>query len=260
MRSNLSSRLHQFETQPVVRPDGRFSIDCGGTVVAVESPSLPWREAARARYDAFVCSDSDPEIVIHHSEDEAAMIAEHGYKAHVEETGRGARFGSAEGTDLFDGVLRTLLPSVIAPDLMAHGALLIDGLRGLLCCGVSGSGKSTMAAMFPDIAVCDELTRVNTGHDGIEARSLPFWEARPATAPLRAVFILEHGAEHRRVLLEGAEAMREMRRHVYWPLDRPDLTLALFETLALVCEEIPVYRLAFRPERSVLATMVEGLG
>ena len=78
-----------------------------------------------------------------------------------------------------------------------HGALLSDGDRGLLCCGVSGSGKSTIAALFPEAALCDEMVRLAVG-SGVEVRSLPFWQARPGSVTLGAVFILEHGAVNRR--------------------------------------------------------------
>ncbi len=249
---------HQANCQPVVKQDDRFSIDCGGTVVGIESDSIDWREAARARYGAFVCHDVTPDLVVHHSEDEVVMIEEHGYSAHIDETGREAWIGAARGTDLLDGVLRTLLPSVIAPDLVAHGALLIDASRAFLCCGVSGSGKSTMAALFPDRAVCDELARLHHGVDGIEVRSLPFWKARPARTALSAIFILEHGEENHRIGLDPPEALREMRQHVYWPLGDSIETSGSFDTLVRVCHSIPVFRLAFRPERSVWATIMEG--
>ena len=242
---------------PAVISDGRLLIDLGGTVVEVRSGSGSWLSEAHGRYGSFVCDGARPEITITHTGDEAEMTAQHGCLSIVHPGGRSAEVAARRGTDVLDGVLRTLLPSVIAPDLMVHGALLSDGDPGLLCCGVSGSGKSTIAALFPEAALCDEMVRLAVG-SGVEVRSLPFWQARPGSVPLGAVFILEHGAVNRRTPMAVSEAIQELRRHIYWPVEHPTLMRKLFETLADVCRNIPIYRLAFRPEPSVWTTMTDG--
>ena len=103
-----------------------------------------------------------------------------------------------------------------------------------------------------------KMVRLAVG-SGVEVRSLPFWQARPGSVPLGAVFILEHGAVNRRTPMAVSEAIQELRRHIYWPVEHPTLMRKLFETLADVCRNIPIYRLAFRPEPSVWTTMTEGL-
>ncbi|MEN8163604.1 MAG: hypothetical protein ABFS37_05700, partial [Acidobacteriota bacterium] len=176
----------------------------------------------------------------------------------VEPGGRRAKVAARQGTEVLDGVLRTLLPSVIAPDLMVHGALLSDGKRGLLCCGVSGSGKSTIAGLFPEAALCDEMVRLACSPE-VEVRSLPFWRARPGSVSLGAVYILEHGAEHRRTPMTVSEAIQELRRHVYWPVGHAAQISDSFKVRADVCRDTPIFRLAFRPDPSVWTTMTEGL-
>ena len=155
--------------------------------------------------------------------------------------------------------MRALLPSIIAPDLMVHGALLLDGKCGFLCCGVSGSGKSTIASLFPEAALSDELARIHEGSEGLEVRSLPFWVARPASVALSAVFMLEHGDENRRIRLGQTKAIKALRRHVYWPVEDPQLLQESSEVMLDICRDIPVFRLAFLPERSIWNTMIEGL-
>ncbi len=243
---------------PAVAPDGRLSIDLAGTIVEIKSGSGSWLGEARDRYGSFVCDEARPEITITHTGDEATMTAQHGCLSIVHPGGRSAQVAARQGTDVLDGVLRTLLPSVIAPDLMVHGALLSDGKRGFLCCGISGSGKSTMAALFPEAALCDEMVRLAAGTE-VEVRSLPFWQARPGVVPLAAVFIIEHGAEHRRIPLAEFEAIQELRRHIYWPVEHPALMRESFKALTDICRDTPVFRLAFWPDPSVWATMTEGL-
>ncbi len=243
---------------PAVASDGRLLIDLAGTVLEVRSGSDFWLAEARDRYGSFVCDEATPEITITHTGDEAEMTAQHGCLSVIHPGGRSAEIAASKGTDILDGVLRTLLPSVIAPDLMVHGALLSDGTRGFLCCGVSGSGKSTMAALFPEAALCDEMVRLAVGPE-IEVRSLPFWRARPGTVSLGAIFILEHGADNRRTPLNTSEAIRDLRRHIYWPVEQTDLMAEVGGILFDVCRDTPVFRLAFRPEPTVWATMTEGL-
>jgi len=235
---------------------GSVSVDLGGTVVEISSESDSWLRLVRDRYGAFV-STGRPTMSIVHSEDEHAMITRHGFLTVVDPEGRRAQIAERRRTEILDGVLRIMLPRVIAPDLALHGALLADGDRGFLCCGVSGSGKSTMAAMFPKVALCDELVRVHAGFEGVEARSLPFWVARPGTVDLCAVFILEHGTENRRTPVDSAEAVRIMMRHVNWPVGTEEALSRCFETLVALCRRVPIFRLEFVPDRGVWETMTE---
>lgn len=262
MSSFSQSRYHRANpepTEPAVVTDGRLLIDLGGTCVEIESASEVWLSEVCDRYGLFVCQDSVADVRIVHELDETTMMKRHGCLSVLDPGGRGAKIACAAGTEVLDGVLRSLMPAVIAPDLMMHGALLTDGHRGFFCCGVSGSGKSTIASLFPEAALCDELARLHVGAEGVEVRSLPFWKARPATVGLSGIFMIEHGVEQRRTRLDQPKAIKALRRHVYWPVDDPELMHQSFEVLADICREIPVFRMAFRPEPSIWNTMIEGL-
>lgn len=256
-RSRDFRAIHE-PIEPAVVTGGRLLIDLAGTTVAVKSESDSWLSEVCDRYGPFVRQDAVADLTIVHTVDESTMMERHGCLSVLEPDLSGARIAGATGTSILDGVMRTLMPSVMAPDLMVHGALLSDGRRGFLCCGVSGSGKSTMASLLTTHAVCDELARVHAGPNGVEARSLPFWEARPWTGVLAAIFFIEHGADHRRTSLGSVEGVQRLRRHVYWPAEDPQLTVGAFETLSKACETTPVFNLAFRPDPSVWSTMTEG--
>ncbi len=252
-------RANHAPLSPAVVTDGRLLIDLGGTVVEIESASDSWLSEVCDRYGPFVRQNAVADIKIAHTLDETTMMKRHGYLSVLESDGSGAQIASAKGTEILDGVVRALLPSIIAPDLMVHGALLSDGKCGFLCCGVSGSGKSTIASLFPEAALCDELARIHEGAGGLEVRSLPFWVARPASVALSAVFMLEHGDENRRIRLGQTMAIKALRRHVYWPVEDPQSMQETSEVLMNICRDIPVYRLAFLPERSVWTLMTDGL-
>lgn len=182
------------------------------------------------------------------------MRDRHGCLSSIEPGGRAADMASASGTDVLDGLLRTMLPRAVVPDLVFHAGLLLDGDRGLVFCGRSGTGKSTMASLFPDRTLCDELVRLSRGVR-VEARALPFWFSRPGSAEVDSIFVLEHGPEHVREPLDQAEALRELRRHVYWPVDDAQAMTQAFETLTGICRDVPAFRLAFRPDPSVWDVM-----
>ncbi len=237
----------QLTVQPGRPHPQQHSAHCGG------------RRPACLGHPQLNSVEATPQITITHTTDEAAMKAQHGCLSIVDPGRRKAEIATRQGTDVLDGVLRILLPSVIAPDVMVHCTLLSDGERGFLCCGISGSGKSTIASLFPEAALCDELARLHVDPEGVEARSLPFWKARSASVALTGVFILEHGGEHRRVRLKASEAIRNLRRHIYWPVEDSDLMAGAAETLLETCRSVPVFRLAFRPDPSVWTVMTEGL-
>jgi len=157
-----------------------------------------------------------------------------------------------------DVMLTEMLPTILAPSLVFHGALLSDGTSTYLCCGHSGAGKSTLATLLRGRALCDELALVRRcSARGFEGASLPYWDARPGSAPLAGVFVLEHAPLHRRRRLESGAALRELRQHLCWPTERPDLLAQAFTNLARLVQEVPVWRLGFRRDAGVWELITE---
>ncbi len=217
-------------------------LQLGGCVVGVVSPDTAWLSQRQERFAAFL-SQYPPELVIEHRpssrqprwyRNDTNVVAE----------------GTIEARD-FDFILTDILPGLLTPDIVVHGALLADADHTYLCCGPSGAGKSTLAALLPERALCDELAVVRTTPTDFVGVSLPYWVARPGAAPLAGVFVLEHALHHRRVQLSPTEAVRELRRHVCWPTEQPEAVGQVFDTLTRLVEAIPVYRLGFRPDPSV---------
>jgi hypothetical protein len=112
--------------------------------------------------------------------------------------------------------------------LPRHGALILhssavrwDGV-GHVFSGVSGAGKSTIAAMLDTLPGCerlaDELLVVVRGPAGWAIHVPPFLGIeglpRGEQAPLASIDLLAQASANRRVRLLPGEAMRELHRHV----------------------------------------------
>jgi len=229
------------------------TIDFGGTSIIIRSSSPKFLQAVDTRYLGFLTNNQDSCFTLDHEENETAFLQKFDFLSHIDWKNQKACFASEglRGTEIADGVLRVLLPVLANPDLVVHGALLEINGGAVLCCGKPGAGKSTIAALFPKAALCDELCRVHVGAKGIEARSLPFWQARPARKALLRIYVLEHGERNVTQAMTSSEAMQEMHSHIYWPLEPEDHTQSLFETMSLLVSRVPVFRLSFRPEPSV---------
>lgn len=228
-------------------------VDFGGTRIAFRSPAPDFLEAVESRYQAFLCAGEAFDFEVIHDPEEEAFRERYGWLSRIDAENRRAWIGSASvrGVEVLDGVIRMLLPSLVPPDLVLHGAMLDFDGEAVLCCGRPGAGKSTIASLFPKEACCDELCRLRFDGSAFEARSLPFWRARPLSLPLARIFVLEHGDEHSISALGASGAMREMRKHVYWPLEDEAGARAVFSTLTALVSKIPVFSLAFRPDVSV---------
>ena len=219
-------------------------MNLGEIVAGLDTPDAQWLTALKERFHGFLTT-APPDLVLRHRPDRAGPPVEY-LPSGVE-----IRLNAGARTEFVDSVLRTRLPELAAPALLAHGALLTDGARAFLCCGRSGAGKSTLAALLPERALCDELALVRAARGGFEGVSLPYWTARPGRAPLAGVFLIEHAPEHRRQRLAPAAAVRALKNHVCWPTGRPDALVDAFATLSGLVAAVPIWRLGFARDPGV---------
>ncbi len=244
------SPLLPTPTPPAVAITGSFRVDLGGTVVEFQTPDPRWRGHARERFGAFLTS-ARPTVRIEHRPNTSGPPVVH------ESSGTLFFLQGSACWEHLDALLSTLVPEHVAPSLVAHGTLLTDGERSYLCCGCSGAGKTTLASLLPDQALCDELAVVRTTPHGFEGVSLPYWVSRPGSAPLAGVFVLEHAPVHRRRRLGASEGIRELRRHLCWPTEKPEALAQAFATLTRLVQEVPVWRLGFRKDPGVWDLITE---
>ncbi|MFO7652787.1 MAG: hypothetical protein R6X25_03090 [Candidatus Krumholzibacteriia bacterium] len=140
---------------------------------------------------------------------------------------------------------------------LVHASGVARQGAGYLFVGASGRGKSTIAGLCADhLVLNDEIVLVQPDGDGrLVLRDTPFngyfRTKQPGEAPLRAVFLLEHGPEHRVVLLPGAEAVAALTTQVVPPIGLEafltnQITVSMFHAAREIADSVPVRSLEFR--------------
>jgi hypothetical protein len=157
-----------------------------------------------------------------------------------------------------------LFPAALAHagGAVVHAAGVVRDARAFVFAGPSGAGKSTIARIL-DAAGCTVLGDeriVLRGHaTGVRAYGTPWpgdlGQARASSAPLAALFFLEHGTATRAGPIGPAEAARRLLprcRLPVWDVRGLGRLLAAIETI-VACT--PCLRLPFVPDLSVLAAL-----
>ncbi len=183
------------------------------------------------------------------------------------------RYGTFERT-LGQGIGLVLLTL----RLLTHRGFVLHALaadldgEGILCAGVSGRGKSTLARLLDAAGatvLSDERPVVRQwslpGGDAAPPRSgfrvygSPWPSsanmARNAWAPLRRLYFLEHGSTNQITPLDPSAALRRLIPVVTVPWQAPSLLDPVLETIGALVTRIPCAVLAFRPEADAVAAI-----
>lgn len=191
-----------------------------------------------------------------------------------------------ENAPVRDGALELPLcpfDEVLAVHLLAGGrglllhacGLELDG-RGLLFCGVSGEGKSTMAALWQAhepraVLYSDERVPVRPARDGSGYRlHTSYWLGRdrsaagaalaPMSAPLERIYVLKHASHNYAAPLPVAAGVRGLLQRAFLPYwDQGGMAYSLQEAEAL-CRQAPCRELGFVPDESVVELVRKEMG
>ncbi len=141
-----------------------------------------------------------------------------------------------------------------------HGCGTVDSSGdGLLFCGQSGAGKTTMARIWKKEGnasiLSDDRIILRQGQEMVWMYGTP-WHgeeelASPAKAPLKALFFLRHGSKNRLRSKTGAEAAAMLFSRSFPVFYRPEgleFTLEFFHQLT---GKVPCFELEFVPDRGV---------
>lgn len=166
------------------------------------------------------------------------------------------------------GLLLLILRLRAYGGLVLHGtAAEVDG-QGILCVGISGTGKSTLARLLDaagDTVLTDErpvLRQWPPPEDGATP-SRDFrvygspWPssagfARDAWAPLRRIYFLEHGATDRLTPLPPRDAVSRLVHVATIPWQDPVLLDPCLATVDALLQAVPCSVLSFRPTPAVV--------
>ena len=251
-------------TRHVLESHSRKTVltDCGGLVVAVASDDEAWLDLARERFATFPASGDPALTVIHGIEGPERPVASRvftkataGFDAWYDPSTREAILPADADLEALGDLLRVLLPRLLPDGLAFHAAVLAGDGRGFLCVGACGTGKSTLADLFPARALCDEIGVVRQKAGGFAVHSTPFWKGRSGSAPLAGVYVLRHGVANARHPVAPGTAAGVLARHAFWPTDDPRAMRQGFALLTDLAARVPVYDLAFRPTPEVWQTI-----
>lgn len=152
--------------------------------------------------------------------------------------------------------------------LLLHAcAAVVDG-RALCFSGTSGAGKSTMARLihqnFPQAKILsDERVIIRREHGDLYVYGTPWhgedrrWLAE--RAPLQGIFLLEHAPEQRAQRLLPTPAASALLVRSFPPLYKAQGVEATLDLLAGLVEQVPVFRLQWRPDKTVFDCVREAL-
>lgn len=151
--------------------------------------------------------------------------------------------------------------------VLVHACGLAVGGRGLLFLGTSGAGKSTTARLWRErggvTILSDDRIAIRREQGGYRIHGTPWhgeagFEA-PTSVPLEAVFILEQAPRNRVQEITPSAAVAQMMVRAFPAMwDQQGLEFAV-RFLAELAERVPVRRLQFLPEASVVDTVLAAL-
>ncbi len=264
--------MHTHPPSHRVQSAGTF--DFGGVPVALASSSRRFRQLCHLRYDAFATGAPPAWSAVYRVREPWApspyflhdarrhplrsrrdgarlKLASETFEMELDASHRRVELAGPLATYPLDRLIQTLWYESHEGGLMIHAAALADAGRGWIFSGPSGVGKSTLAGLFPEHALCDEFAALSLDGPTPRLGSLPFWHSRRGSAELAGIHLLVHGKADRRRRLAPGEAFARLRREVVWPTFDGEALNRAFGTLCRLIESVPVWELAFRPGREV---------
>ncbi len=139
---------------------------------------------------------------------------------------------------------------------LVHSAGVIRNGKGYLFVGASEKGKSTIAGLSKDYHVLnDEINLVMLTESGIFIDGTPFngffHDKHVGHAPLKAVFLLEHGRRHELSQVSPAESVKTIMSQIVPPVGLDETMthmtkIKMFDYAEKIEQNIPVTRLSFK--------------
>jgi hypothetical protein len=269
-----------------------LTLAVAGMTFAVTAPDAGWLAELAGRYEPFLSPQTLPACRISLLHDPGLASPVSPWVVHEEQVTRfhvGPMSGVIDLAGCAAEVVVTQLSHagsavdralsyVLMQELpRRHAALLLHGVAltrngwGLAHCGHSGAGKTTtarLAAGHADVLVDENLVISLAGAQPM-LFSTPFWggSTPPAMihrvnrqAPLRALFLLQHGPEFRLEPLAAGDAVLALLTTEKVAVERVSSAAAWLATAEQLVARVPTYRLHFRPTPELWPFLDEALG
>lgn len=159
-----------------------------------------------------------------------------------------------------DGLVLYYL-TVINGDILIHASGVNCNGNGYLFSGVSGKGKTTIAHLWESCGARvihdDRLILRNTGNVYRMYNTPVYNNDEPKESLLTNLFIIDHGADNSIVPVKGAVAVSLVMANCIQHNWGNEIIAKLLESVSSLCETVPVMKLHFKPDKSIVDLILE---
>ena len=154
-----------------------------------------------------------------------------------------------------DGLILYYLTAINA-DIMIHASGVFYNGKGYLFSGVSGKGKTTMAKLWDNIGaevIHDDRLIIRCNDGLFRMHNTPIYRNdSPKSATLDRIFLIDHGDDNRMSPLREAASVSNVVANCIQHNYSPEMIARFLGSVSLMCSKVPVARLSFRPDRSII--------
>jgi hypothetical protein len=140
--------------------------------------------------------------------------------------------------------------------IMIHGSAVSDGEKGKLFTGVSGSGKTTIASIYRGsgykIINDDRLIIKKDGNNYYIYNTPMYYADDPKKTLLTSVNLIYHSKENISERLKGAIAVTNIMANCIQHSYNKRYIQHHLDFLSELCNKIPVYKVGFKPDKSIV--------
>jgi hypothetical protein len=155
-----------------------------------------------------------------------------------------------------DGLILYYL-AVIHKDIMIHASGINISGKGYLFSGISGKGKSTIAKLWEDAGakvIHDDRLILRKTRGDYRMFNTPVYNSdEPTDSILNRIYIIENKLVH----LKGASAISLLMANCIQHNWSSGIIASLLDSVSIMCGTIPVFRLFFKPDGSVINYIFE---
>lgn len=159
-----------------------------------------------------------------------------------------------------DGLILYYL-TVISGDIMIHGSGVNYNGLGYLFSGISGRGKTTMAKLWDDhgaTIIHDDRLIIRKSETGYSMYNTPVYRnEEPRESHIDRIFLIEHGTKNEMIPVKSAAAIGLVMANCIQHNWDQDIIEGLLDSVLQVCSDVPVYKLRFKPDSSIIEFLLK---
>jgi len=146
--------------------------------------------------------------------------------------------------------------TVMNGDIMVHASAASYAGHGYLFSGVSGKGKTTMAQLWEKAGaniIHDDRVIIRKLAGEFRMYNTPVYrDDVPSGCQITKIFLIEHGSNNRLIPIRGATAVSLFLGNCIQHNWNHEMVARLMGSVSIMCSVIPIFRLEFRPDRTIV--------